>query len=231
VAQQEEMPPEEDSSFLAAGVQTAYQHEFDRQPFTSQQLTWLPDVEASASAEIAIGGEEEWEVVEQALPFQPQTLSHWRSRATGTTYIQWTVDGNKLRSNDRLTVSPLFKLSDGHVNAPPLPFKMMISPKIASNGKGGASFRKAEGRSVIQLKCEAPRDEAESCPISFYLSAGSGRQENECRHAPRGPVTCNFAQSGLCGLPKECEVWDLLDIEDKQSHTFVVCLEVLSSQR
>lgn len=171
---------------------------------------------------------EEWEVLEQgSQPFQPQSLRVLRSRFTGATRILWTVDGRKLRSNDRLTVSPLFELCDGHVNAPPLPFKMIINPKIASDAKGGASFRKANGMSIIQLKCEAPREDRESYPITFYMAAGNGREENPRQHPRRGPVTCNFAQSGVCGLPKECEIWDLLAVVDEHSKTFVVCLDAM----
>jgi len=170
-----------------------------------------------------------------ARSFQPQTLRQYWCRTTGVTRTEWTVDAKKLRSNDRLTVSPLFKLSDGHVNLPLLPFKMIINPRSASEGKGGASFRKSKGQAIIQLKCEAPREESESYPISFYLSAGSGRDEDLRILAQRGPVTKNFAQSGVCGLPKALEIWDFLDVEgqslnpvvDEQSQTFVVCLEVL----
>lgn len=201
--------------------------ELDMLPFMDQQLTMMSEA-LPLLPDMAIPDEDEWEVLEQpAQPFQPQTLSQWRSRFTGAACVYWTVDGNKLRSNDRSTVSPLFKLSDGHADAPPLPFKMMITPKAGTDSKGGSSFRNAHGRCVIQLKCEAPREELDSYPITFYFSAGSGRQDNERCHAPRGPVTLNFAQSGIAGLPKDCEVFDLLDIMDLQSRTFVVCLEVL----
>lgn len=170
-------------------------------------------------------------MLEGAQQFQPQSLSHFRHRITGAVSIFWTVDGRKLRSNDRLTVSPLFKLSDGLLNAPLLPFKMIISPKIASDCQGGASFRKAKGRAIIQLKCEAPREEQESNPISFFLSAGSGCIGNPRLHPARGPVTCNFSQSGVCGLPKDSEAWDFLDVVDEKSQTFVVCLQVVPPQQ
>jgi hypothetical protein len=175
--------------------------------------------------------DEAWETLEQPPEqFQPQTLSHWRNRTTGCTVIYWTVDAKKLWSNDRLTVSPFFKLSDGHVNAPPLPFKMTVTPKIVCDGKGGASFRMAKGRGYIQLKCEAPRDDEvmESYPIRFCLSAWSGREEDPRSLPARGPVEWNFARSGICGLPKECEydIWDFNDVVDLASQTFVICLEV-----
>lgn len=203
--------------FVGQQALMAYPQKFELHPFMGQQLAVMP----SAG--------EEWQVLEKASqPFQPQTISHWRSRITGAARIVWTVDANKLKGNDRLTVSPLFKLSDGHPNAPPLPFKMIISPQVASDGK--SSFRKAHGKAVIQLKCEAPRTDLESYPISFFLSIGTGRDEPHQRLQPRGPVTCNFAQSGICGLPKDSEVWDMLGIVEEKSRTFIVCLEVVTPQ-
>lgn len=193
----------------------------------------LPSSPAASTNEAPsdIESVQEWETLQEPPErFQPQTLSQWRNRTTGSTVIYWTVDAKKLRSNDRLTVSPLFKLSDGHVNAPPLPFKMTVTPKVVSDGKGGASFRMAKGRGAIQLKCEAPRDDEdmESYPIRFCLSAWSGREEHPRQLPARGPVECNFARSGICGLPKEQEydIWDFNDVVDEASQTFVICLEV-----
>lgn len=222
-------------AFVLAQVQTGYPlPEFDMMTFTGQpQTSMTSEVEPSSPAsqtpaEDASVSEGEWEVLVDSPPFQPQTLSHWRSRFTGDSYVFWTVDARKLRTNDRLTVSPLFKLSDGHLHAPPLPFKMIISPKVAPDGKGSGSFKKAQGKAIIQLKCEAPREELDSTPITFYLSAGSGSTENSQQLPVRGPVTCNFAQSGVCGLPKESDTWSFLDVVDDKSQTFVVCLQVLS---
>lgn len=249
---------QQSAPFPTAEAQTAYAPEFNALAFNEQQSfigpsNAIPQQTALTGDFEELALEDEWQPVcncgnallkdslfcqicgvkqEQvaAHSFQPQRLRQYWSRATGVTRTEWTVDGRKLRSNDRNTVSPLFKLSDGHVNLPLLPFKMIIKPKSASEGKGDASFRKSKGQAVIELKCEAPREEMESHPISFFLSVGSGRDEDPRILAQRGPVTRNFAQSGVCGLPKECEVWDLLDVVDEQSQTFVVCLEVLSPQ-
>lgn len=197
---------------------------FDAQ---QQQQHLFQELDAQASDKVLC--EHDWEVLEHSSQrFQPQSLSQLKDRRTGSSFVYWTVDAKKLRSNDRLTVSPLFKLCDGHTNAPPLPFKMTVTPKVVSDGKGGASFRKAKGKASIQLKCEAPREDMESYPIRFYLSAFSGRQEDPRTLPERGPVTCNFAQSGICGLPKDCEIWDFPEAVDQASQTFVICLEVLA---
>jgi len=213
-------------------VQDHLTPEFDAQLDMRQQHLALapnPQQELDAQTSDEFMCEQDWEVLEHSpQPFQPQSLTQLKDRRTGSSFVYWTVDAKKLRSNDRLTVSPLFKLCDGHADAPPLPFKMTVTPKVVSDGKGGASFRKAKGKSIIQLKCEAPREDMESYPIRFYLSAWSGREEDPRTLPERGPVTCNFAQSGICGLPKDCEIWDFPEAVDQASQTFVICLEVLA---
>lgn len=186
--------------------------------------------EVSIVEDDAAAGTQQWESLDNSPPFQPQTLNRMQScinGATVATWVYWTVDGRKLRSNDRLTVSPLFKLTNGC--GAPLPFKMTINPIVMSEAKGGASFRKAGGRATVTLKCEAPCDEHTCYPISFKLSAGSGHAGQQGFEAARGPFTSNFARSGVCGLPKECEVWDFLPLVDQESQTFVVCLEVFGA--
>jgi len=139
--------------------------------------------------------------------FQPQTVS-FNHGVDGVTSVMWTVDGRKLRNSDRVAVSPLFQLSDGFVESTPLPFKMIISPSAGVDGKGGASFRKSNGKGCIQLKCEAPRECGTNSPLTFWLSVSSGRPDNPLLQQPRGPVTEDFTRSGMCGLPKENEVWN-----------------------
>lgn len=196
--------------------------QFEAQPEVSQQQLSM----------VAEPTEPEWEDLVVAAPFQPQTLSKTRSRITGSICINWTIDARKLRTNDRSVVSPVFDLSDQSLDrltglpAPPLPFKMTITPIVVSTAKGGASFNKAKGKAIITLKCEDPRDHEESYLMSFKFSASSGRSLL-LTQAPRGPMTCNFAQNSVCGLPTSDQVWDFLEVVDRQSQTFVVTLEVL----
>lgn len=171
--------------------------------------------------------EKQWVPLGEVPPLlQPQTLHRCWNRVTGVTRIYWTVDGKKLRGNDRSTVSPLLELYDKHVEAGALPYKMIITPTI--DGSTSSSFRKAKGKATVQLKCEAPREGPESSNLTFYLSAGSGVDDQRLQEA-RGPVTCDFSQCGICGLrPQHDQVWDFLEVMDRQSETFVVCLEVLA---
>lgn len=132
----------------------------------------------------------------------------------------------KLRGNERLTVSPLFAVSDG-LNAPPLPFKMIMSSKNVADGKG-TSFKMAKGHGIVQLKCEAPREVQN--PFAFFLSVGTGPSENPKALPARGPVMCDFVKSGVHGLPKACEIWDFSEVVDHKSQTFIVCLEIAPCQ-
>lgn len=151
---------------------------------------------------------------------QPQTLDRHFSIASGNHRIHWTVDGRKLRGNDKQAVSPPFELPFG--SYPSVTFKMMIYPKAVNEGKGGASFKKAKGRGYIQLKCEAELNEA-IANVAFRISIGSGDQ----RQPPRGPVYHNFSMSAVCGLPKDNDEWDFHQVVDRDSMTFLVCLEIV----
>jgi len=157
--------------------------------------------------------------------FKPQTVMRFACESSGVCCIRWTVDAKKLRGHDRVAVSPSFELSDSSLGAS-LPFKMIITPKMSGVGKGGGSFRMANGQGMIQLKCEAPRDDLASSPLTFWLSVGGGRG-SEAFQVPRGPVQHNFAQSGMRGLPKDLDIWDFNGLLDTTSQTFVVCLTVL----
>jgi len=159
-------------------------------------------------------------------PFKVQSVSQFLNLFTGSTFIHWTMDARKLKGTDRLVVSPVFKIREGHHKAHE--FKMTVYPQAVSEGKGGASFKKAGGKGSIQLKCEG--EDQQINPITFKLSIGSGRRENPLLEASRGPVTCDFAVKGTVGLPKADEVWDFPAVVDRQSQTFVITLEVLASR-
>jgi len=172
-------------------------------------------------------GEQEWMLLNEfPPPFKVQSLSQWLNLFTGSTFINWTVDARKLKGTDRLVVSPVFKIMEGHLKAHE--FKMTVYPQAVSEGKGGASFKKAGGKGIIQLKCEGEGQQIN--PISFKLSAGSGRPENPLLEAARGPVTCDFTQKGICGLSVADEVWNFPAVVDTRTQTFVITLEVLASR-
>lgn len=159
--------------------------------------------------------------------FRPQGVERFTCPTTGACSIRWTVDARKLRGNDRSAVSPPFELRDPGSRSC-WPFKMVINPKITNSGRSGASFRVAKGQGMIQLKCEASRSQLASMPLTFWLSAGSGRNFGPLQ-CPRGPVEHDFAQSGVQGLSKDADVWDFSSLVDETTQTFIICLTIQGS--
>lgn len=151
---------------------------------------------------------------------QGKSLTTFQCNSSGLGCICWTVDAKKLRSNDRSAVSPLFKLSG-------MPFKMTINPKVPKEGRAGSSFRAADGKGAVQLKCEASEPSLASVPMTFWISAGSGHGYDALQ-APRGPALQNFSKSGVQSLSKGEDIWDFKALQDQPSSTFVVCLAVES---
>lgn len=151
--------------------------------------------------------------------------SHVLTRAfsvDSTVYrIHWTIDARKLRGTDKSAVSPAFELALGEQFLHVL-FRMMVYPVHVSHARGGTSFKKADGKGYVQLKCESQLPESLT-PVTFRITTGSGEKT-----APsRGPVLHDFSQSAVAGLPKEIEEWDFNAVVDEESSTFVVCLEIV----
>jgi len=194
-------------------------------PMVSNQLAQMPATAGSA----AIAEGPEWIAVGNLPPPNTQqTVAMYSSRFSGIMAVDYTADGKLLKGNDSRKVSPPFELNDGHKDAPPLVFTLMMFPK-QGEGKGGNSFRKSRGIGTLQLKCEAPRNPndpenpLESHAFKVWFVVGKDR---------RGPIIHDFAQSGsICGLPKGfSQEWDFNKADftkAKGSETFVVRVEVL----
>jgi len=148
-----------------------------------------------------------------------QTPSSIGSSDDGFNRVFWTVDGRKLRSNDKHAVSPLFSVSFGE-EFPKASFKMMIYAKTAcgKHEKGSARFKETRGRGFVQLKCEGEFREA----VIFRIGLGAG----EHMQPSRGPVTHNFSSSAVCGLARDEEVWDFTTAIEPESPMFAVRLEI-----
>jgi hypothetical protein len=137
--------------------------------------------------------------------------------ATGSHQVIWTVDADKLKSHERQAVSPAFDMALEPPNL--VSFRLVLSPRPNPDGKGSASFRKANGWGSVQLKCEAS-----SGRVSFLVSISNGRPDFQ--RQPRGPVKHDFAWHSTCGLPRDQEHWDFNKAVDRKSHTFAVCLDL-----
>eukprot|EP00397_Hematodinium_sp_SG-2012_P017496 GEMP01017895.1.p1 GENE.GEMP01017895.1~~GEMP01017895.1.p1 ORF type:complete len:515 (+),score=97.99 GEMP01017895.1:158-1546(+) len=133
-------------------------------------------------------------------PAMPQGL-HWSvNETTGAHRVTWSVDARKLKSTDRQIVSPSF-----YMHGIATPFKLLLFPVISSEARGGSSFKNAGGKGIVQLKCEgAPSGEDGRNRSSLILRFFVGSQEE-----PRGPVTNDFQERPVCGLPQNIAQWDL----------------------
>jgi len=148
---------------------------------------------------------------------EANSLSHTYSIGSDAHRVWWNVDARKLKGADKHTISPPFNLSlRGEVCDREFPFKMTIYAKAVSDGKGGGSFKKARGRGYVQLKCEGDCQDALAETV-FRITVG--------QEPPRGPVRHNFAQSSVCGLPKEHQEFNFSKQVDEDTNLFVVCLE------
>lgn len=155
---------------------------------------------------------------------QPQSLTQAFDPNTGTAHVRWTVDARKLRGNDKHAVSPHFNLDFGR-QAPPVPFKMMIGPNPSDVGRGGASFKKACGRGIVQLKCESMSETA--LGVIFRFAIGNTRK----KQPPCRSIEHNFAVSAIanvtCEQSRDPIEWDFTKAVDQESMTFDVFLEIV----
>jgi hypothetical protein len=112
----------------------------------------------------------------------------------------WTIDKAKvmLASSDHIRISPSMDVPIGEGQAP-AKFKMMLRPKIISECRGGACFRRSKGQCYIELKCEEGQDVIGNTQFSFWVGEQS----------PRGPIEHNFSSDAVGRLPKDVELWDV----------------------
>jgi hypothetical protein len=155
----------------------------------------------------------------------PQGLTRGFSVSSGIYRVHWSVENKKLKSGDKVAVSPAFPIS---LNGQDVPFKMLIHPTVMGDGKGCSAFRKSKGKGKIELKCEGMFDQGTEAWACYRISVSSGNpQEPEKKQKPRGPVRHNFANSGVSGLAKGEEEWEFSASVDTKAQVFVVVLEFL----
>jgi hypothetical protein len=169
-------------------------------------ITDVPSQTLAAPAPTAVMG----------VPARPGLQQSVASHAGGwRTHIKWTVDAKKLQTKDNVIVSPSFEIAMER----PMPFRMMLLPREVTDKKGGHCFKKARGTGSVQLKCEADlEDSGLNATVAFKISAGGEMQQ-------RGPAMHDFAQAGVCGLPKKEQLWHFNDGIDTSSQTFSIELE------
>jgi hypothetical protein len=129
----------------------------------------------------------------------------------------WEVDARKLQGNYRQLVSPPFHITLGSQS---VTFRLIITPKVPTDSKGGASFQKSKGWGTVQVKCEAALSD-DIAEVTYRIWVGSGQT---LQH-PQGPVCHNFAQNAFSELPKGQDQWNFNAAVDEKSSTFRVSFE------
>merc|ERR1712151_454139 len=158
------------------------------------------------------------------LPPQPPTITQSVGKDGRSYRTQWTVDARKLKVKDKVAVSPSFQLG----TKVPGTFRMMLYPTAVSERKGGASFKKAKGKGSVHVKCESPLGEVYDGNVTLtMLVCGSQDDASQQEENARGLFKHNFADNGICSLPKEQEEWDFGKATDEETQNFVVLLDIL----
>ncbi|CAK0881222.1 unnamed protein product [Prorocentrum cordatum] len=133
--------------------------------------------------------------------------------------VRWTVHAKTLTANDKDIVSQPFELNVGVEG--PVNFKLGLYPRVSSDARGGASFRRAKGKGRVTLMCTDPRTQTK---LQFRIAVGSESSEGQ---QPRGPVTHDFFEKRVAELPTGSDEWDFKKVVDASTDTFTVCLEIL----
>jgi len=151
---------------------------------------------------------------------RPQSMEVEHDAAGRPWRLWWTVDARKLEATNREAVSPKFELT---LVSKPAQFNITLRPSAVHSGRGGASFRKAKGRGMVEVRCLEQLEEAEDRPLHFRVAVGGRRGTGD--EEVRGPVEHRFSELPLCIVP--CEEWDFTRHVDAATRTFNVCLEFL----
>merc|ERR1719401_1816313 len=105
----------------------------------------------------------------------------------------------------------------------------MLRPVEISRRRGGANFKKAQGRGLVSLKCDAPSGPL--CgPVSFRVSVGGGCKDRVGEELFCAPVTHEFAEQRVCDVPSGfngCKEWDFAEAVGEPGSSLRICVEVL----
>mmetsp|Transcript_14459 Transcript_14459/g.36183 ORF Transcript_14459/g.36183 Transcript_14459/m.36183 type:complete len:1211 (-) Transcript_14459:1428-5060(-) len=162
--------------------------------------------------------------IPHSIPATPHSLATQKSQTSGAQRITWNVEAKRLKSTDKLCVSPSFSF---HV-ADDVKYRIVLYPLEANSyNKGQGNFRSSKGRGKIVLKCDTavadlrekqeedakaagkePADKVDLAQFNmafrFLIGGPKGRSKFS------RPVTNDFADLGTSGLSKDEESWDLV---------------------
>mmetsp|Transcript_22084 Transcript_22084/g.69202 ORF Transcript_22084/g.69202 Transcript_22084/m.69202 type:complete len:264 (-) Transcript_22084:61-852(-) len=127
--------------------------------------------------------------------------------------VRWTVDGRRLRRNERQAVSPPFELNFG---AQSIQLALVMHPKRE------VSFQKSKGTGCIDLKCIHAWPLSAPARMRCTVSVGKGSANRQVR----GPFQHDFGSAALCLHSREQDDFDFVAAVDPESMTFPVVLEI-----
>jgi len=133
--------------------------------------------------------------------------------------VCWTVNAQKVRGNEKQTVSPYFELPLGP-RGESMKLRLAIYPKTFDL-RAAVNFKSSKGQGYIQLKCELEKA-CSTAPVRFTLSVGAGQYAQ----GVRGPVEHDFAKDSISGLPRQHDDWQFKSAKEARSMTFPIFLEI-----
>jgi len=133
--------------------------------------------------------------------------------------VCWTVNSQKVRGNEKQTVSPHFELPLGPAGEL-IKLRLAVYPKTA-DPKSAVNFKSSKGKGYVQIKCDSDGHCA-MAPVQFTIAVGGGHRAQGIR----GPVEHDFAKNSIAGLPRHYECWDFKVATESRSMTFPVLLEI-----
>lgn len=144
-------------------------------------------------------------------PAQEAKINKWR----------WEVGAQTLKGRDNRTVSGPCELPLGP-SALIATFRMIIDTKEDENRKK-LSFEKAGGKGSVWVKCETELPNA-LAQVTVSITIGEGALAQTL-----GPISHNFFESGLCGLPGDRRELNFLAAVDPKSRKCLVTLEIFQA--
>lgn len=106
---------------------------------------------------------------------------------------------------NRQAVSHLFELP----GCPLVKVKLILSPPVSCESRGGASFKKCKGKDLkLEVKCEEGQEAAGRLKLSFFMGQrGSVENRGPGPDEKRGPFVHDFTYSSVASLPKDVPGW------------------------
>lgn len=144
--------------------------------------------------------------------------AEFQQEVQNRTRIAFKVPMSELHSTNKNALSPLFELPWN----PLVKVKMILSPPVCCQTRGGASFRKCKGKDLkLEIKCEEGQEAAGRMKFNLYIGVQYGL-DSTGREDKRGPFAHDFNYNSVAGLPKDMPGWSF-DLKSLAKDGHLVC--------